>query len=285
MPNTISSRVKCGQPMEFNGRVVLVTGGSSGIGLETGKLLAQKGANVWLAARHKDKLELALREVESARCNPAQRFGIVITDVTSPDQAVTAVAEVTETCGSPDILINSAGVVYPGLFRDTEMAVMRHLMEVNYFGTVNMTRACLSSMAARRQGHIVNISSVYGFLGGYGYSAYSASKFAVRGFTDAIRAELRPLGISVSIVFPQNTATPQLEYENKLKPDVVKALDNTRVMSPRDVARAVIHGINRRQYVIIPGAEGRLLFWLSGLSSTALYWALDRSVDRALRRA
>ncbi len=268
----------------FSDRVVLITGGSSGIGLETGKLLSQQGAHVWLAARHKDRLELALREVESARCRPGQRFGAVITDVTDLDQAAKAVVEVTETCGSPDILINSAGAVYPGLFRDMEMAVIRQLMEVNYFGTVHMTRACLPSMVARRQGYIVNISSVYGFIGGYGYSAYCASKFAIRGFTDALRAELRPLGVGVSIVFPQNTATPQLEYENELKPDVVRALDNTSVMSPRDVARAIVRGIARRQYVIIPGTEGKLLFWLSGLSSTALYWFLDRLVDRALKR-
>lgn len=269
---------------KFRGKIVLITGGSSGIGLETGKLLSQQGAHVWLAARDKNRLELALREVESARCSPEQRFGAVITDVTDVDQAAAAVDRVTEVCGSPDILINSAGDAYPCLFCDTEIAVMRHLMEVNYFGTVYMTRACLPSMVARQHGHIVNISSVYGFMGGYGYSAYSASKFAVRGFTDALRAELRPLGIRVSIVFPQNTATPQLERENELKPDVLRALDNTRVMSARDTARAIVRGIARRQYVIIPGIEGRVLFCLSGLSSTALNWTLDRLVDRALRR-
>ena len=273
------------EPGKFSGRVVLITGGSSGIGLETGKLLSQQGAHVWLVARDKDRMELALREVEGVRRSPDQRLGAVIADVTDMNQAARAVAEVTETCGSLDILINSAGTVYPGLFQDTEIAVMRHLMEVNYFGTVLMTRASLSSMVARRQGYIVNISSVYGFIGGYGYSGYCASKFAIRGFTDALRAELRPLGIGVSIVFPQNTATPQLEYENKLKPDVVRALDNTRVMSPQDVARAIVRGIARRQYVIIPGTEGRLLFWLSGLSTTVLYWTLDRLVERALSKA
>lgn len=270
--------------MEFSGKVILITGGSSGIGLETGKLLSQQGAHVWLIARDKGRLELALREVESARRGPGQRFGAVAADITDIDQAARAVGEVTETCGSPDILINSAGAVYPGLFRDMEIAVMRHLMEVNYFGTVHMTHACLPLMATRRQGYIVNLSSVYGFMGGYAYAGYCASKYAVRGFTDALRAELRPLGIGVSIVFPQNTATPQLEFENKLKPEVVRALDNTRVMSPRDVARAITRGIARRQYVIIPGTEGKLIFRLSGLSSTALYWLLDRSVDRALRK-
>ncbi len=269
---------------EFNGRVVIITGGSSGIGLETGKILSQRGASVWLAARNKDRMELALHEIKSARCSPEQHFGAVVADITDIGQATTAVARVTETCGSPDILINSAGAVYPGLFQDMEIGVMRHLMEVNYFGTVHMTRASLPAMVARRQGYIVNICSVYGFIGGYGYSAYCASKFAIRGFTDALRAELRPLGIGVSVVFPQNTATPQLEYENKLKPDIVRSLDHTRVMSPTEVARAIVHGIARRQYVIIPGTEGRLLFWLSGLSGTALYWAVDQLVGRALKK-
>lgn len=275
---------RCGSPMEFGGKVVLITGGSSGIGLETARLLSQQGAHVWLVARDEGRMELALREVESVRRSRDQRFGTAIADVTDMDQAARAVAEVTETCGSPDILINSAGAVYPGLFQDMEIAVMRHLMEVNYFGTVHMTHASLSSMVARRQGHIANISSVYGFMGGYGYSGYCASKFAIRGFTDVLRAELRPLGIGVSIVFPQNTATPQLEYENKLKSKVLRDLDNTRVMSSRDVARAIVRGIARRKYAIIPGIEGRMLFKFSGLSSTALYWVLDRLVDRVLRK-
>lgn len=271
--------------MEFNGKVVLITGGSSGIGLETGKLLAQKGAHVWLAARNQDRLDMARREVEGVCRAPGQRCGAVVTDVSDWDRANQAVNEVTESCGSPDILINSAGAVHPALFRDTEMAVMKRLMEVNYFGAVHMTRACLPAMAARGQGHIVNISSVYGFLGGYGYSAYCASKFAIRGFTDALRAELRPLGIGVSIVFPQNTATPQLDYENKLKPEVVRALDTTHVMTPQQVARAIVRGIERRRYVIIPGTEGKLLFWWSGVSTSTLYWLLDRLVDRALKKA
>ena len=271
--------------MKFSDRVALITGGSSGIGLETGRLLSQEGAHVWLLARQRDRLGSALAQVESARQSPHQRCGALIADVTDADQVTAAITEVTKACGAPDILVNCAGDVYPGLFPDTDIKVVRWLMEVNYYGTVNATRACLPAMIARRSGHIVNISSVYGFIGGYGYSAYSASKFAVRGFSDALRSELKPLGISVSIVFPQNTATPQLERENQLKSPVLRSLDNTRVMTPHAVARAIVRGIARRQYVIIPGAEGRLLFWLSGLLGTGTYWVLDRLVARAQKRA
>jgi len=207
-----------------------------------------------------------------------------LADVTDICQAATAVAEVTRACGAPDIVINSAGDVYPRLFQEMDINVIRWLMEVNYFGTVHVTQACLPFMVARRSGYIVNISSVYGFLGGYGYSAYCASKFAMRGFSDALRAELKPLGIGVSIVFPQNTATPQLERENQLKSPLMKALDNTRIMTAEAVAEAIVRGITRRQYVIIPGAEGRLLFWLSGLLGTGTYWVMDRLVARAQRK-
>jgi len=248
-------------------------------------LLSQEGAHVWLLARQRDRLGSALAQVERARQSPHQRCGALIADVTDADQVTAAVTEVTKACGAPDILINCAGDVYPSLFSDTDIKVVRWLMEVNYYGTVNATHACLPAMIARRSGHIVSISSVYGFIGGYGYSAYSASKFAVRGFSDALRSELKPLGIGVSIVFPQNTATPQLERENQLKSPVLRSLDNTQVMTPHAVARAIVRGIARRQYVIIPGTEGRLLFWLSRLLGTGTYWVLDQLVARAQKRA
>jgi 3-dehydrosphinganine reductase len=151
------------------------------------------------------------------RTSSNQRCGIISADITEIAEVEAAVAEVTRACGAPDILINSAGDVYPGLFQDMELSVLRQLMELDYFGTVYITRACLPSMISRRSGHIVNISSVYGFIGGYGYSGYCAAKFAVRGFSDSLRAELKPLGIGVSLVFPQNTETPQLKHENELK--------------------------------------------------------------------
>lgn len=270
---------------QFDGKVALVTGGSSGIGLAIARRLAAKGANVWLMARDRERLKSALSLVESARKMANQRCGAIVADVTDIAQVNAAVAEVQGECGAPDILVNSAGDVHPCLFCEMDINTVHRLMDVNYFGMVHCTHACLPAMTERRSGHIVNISSVYGFLGGYGYSAYCATKFAIRGFTDALRAELKPLGIAVSIVFPQDTDTPQLERENKLKTPIMKALNETHVMTAEEVASAVVRGIARRQYVIIPGGEGKFLYRLTSLLGGGTYWVMDYMVSRAQRKA
>jgi len=269
---------------KLTGKVALVTGGSSGIGLATAKLLSANGSHVWLMARNRSRLQPALSQVESARLSPGQLCGSVAADVTDLEQVRSAVEEVIRTCGAIDILILSAGDVYPCLFQEMDIRITRSIMEVNFFGAIQVIQTCLPVMTARRGGHIVSISSVYGFLGGYGYSAYCASKYALRGFSDALRLELKPQGIDVSIVFPQNTDTPQLNNENHLKSPVMKALDTTRVMTVEEVASAIIRGIVRRQYIIIPGTEGKVLYRLAALFGGGIYWIMDYLVSRAQRR-
>jgi 3-dehydrosphinganine reductase len=164
------------------------------------------------------------------------------------------------------------------------MDKIRWLMDVNYFGTVNCIKAFLPLMTSGS--FIVNISSMAGVIGLYGYSAYGASKFAVRGFTDVLRSELKPKGIQVSIVFPPDTDTPQLAYENKFKPEITKIISGsaTSVLSAQKVSHEIITGIKNRNYVIIPGAESKFLYHLSNLLGPMTYKIMDLMVSRAMRQ-
>jgi len=263
------------------GRIALVTGGSSGIGLAVAKELARAGCQVWMAARHEGRLAAALDQVNAARQSDAQRCGILTADVSDPAQAFDAVEQVVGQVGAPHLLVNSAGVARPGYVHQLDLQDYRWMMEVNFFGTLHMVKAVLPGMLARRLGHIVNISSVGGFLGFFGYSAYAASKFAVSGFTEVLRAELKPHGVGVSIVFPPNVDTPQLAYESQFRPSETRALvEGTPVLSPEVVAAAILRGVSRRQYAILPGVISKALYGLidgtSGLARPVMDWMAAR---------
>ncbi|MCL4529302.1 MAG: SDR family oxidoreductase [Chloroflexi bacterium] len=266
----------------FNGRLALITGGSSGIGLALAKALVQEGARVWLVARRKNVLEEVFH---SSPFSSNHSAGIFSADVSDFRQAQAAVDDVISKAGVPDLLINSAGVTHPGYVQEIPLEIFRQLMDINYFGTVHMVKALLPRMIERGSGHIVNISSAAGFLGVFGYSAYGATKYAVRGFSDVLRAEVKPLGIRVSIVFPPDTDTPQLAYENQFKPFETREISGTAgVLSADQVAKTILNGVRRGKYVITPGTETSVLYRLSGLLGNAVYPIMDGMVAQARRK-
>jgi 3-dehydrosphinganine reductase len=190
-----------------------------------------------------------------------------------------------QSVGMPDLVINSAGVAHPGYVQDIDLKIFHWMMDVNYFGTVNVIKALLPGMIERGSGYIVNISSMAGLIGLFGYSAYGASKYAVRGFSDVLRSELKPHGIGVSVVFPPDTDTPQLAYEKQFKPAETRALTGTsRMTSAEIVAQSVLHGIEKGKYLILPGMENKLIYRLSNLFSDAVYPLLDWLIAQAQRK-
>ena len=264
------------------GKVALVTGGSSGIGKAIACGLADRGMDVWLVAQRKDVLDCAFIEVETHLKDKNQKIGVVSADVSDWRQVRMAVKQVTEKSGPPDLLVNSAGVAHPGYIQDLDLNIFSWMMEVNYFGTVYVTKEILPAMLKRGSGFIVNISSVAGFVGTFGYTAYGASKFAVRGFSDALRAEMKLHNIGVALVFPPDTQTPQLEYETKIKPAETKALaGNTSVMTAEEVATEVIRGIERGKYLILPGFESKLIYRLNGIVGGLLTYYMDQVIAKA----
>ncbi|WP_138495208.1 SDR family NAD(P)-dependent oxidoreductase [Paenibacillus pinistramenti] len=242
---------------------IVITGASSGIGAEMARQLSRQGAFVILAARSQDKLERVAADLPGA-------FDVVRLDVSSEDSVAEAFRYISETHGSVDCLINNAGFGRFKPFAETELDEFEAMMDVNYMGTVRCTKAVLPGMLAARKGHIVNIASIAGKLGTAKSSAYSASKHAVLGFTNALRQELKGTGVAVSAVNPGPIDTPFFEGAD---PDgsYVKNV-GWFMMKPEKVAKAVVQVIERRKAEID-------LPWAAGLG-TKLYQLFPRLADR-----
>jgi len=259
----------------------LITGGSSGMGLELAKLLVQEGAKVWLVARRKDVLEQVR---QTPPFSSDGRTGIISADVTNAKQVQAAVEQVIREAGVPDLLINAAGASHPGYLQETTLETYHEMMDLNYFGIVHTVQALLPHMIKRGNGYIVNFASVAGFMAPFGYAAYVPSKYAVRGFSDALRLELKPLGIRVSVVFPPDTDTPGMANENKTKPYETLEAFSSKLVSPEDVARRTLQGMKRGRYVILPGSDPAMYYSLMHLVGNGIYPIFDMLLAQARRK-
>ena len=251
----------------------IITGGSSGIGKAVARLLAQQGTRLSLIARDRSKLVEAQQEIQSSS---GSSVAIFVADVAQGEAVVQAVNKAMSVNGVPDLLVTSAGIAIPGYFEKLGIETFERTMQVNYFGSLYAVKAVLPSMTKAQKGTIVLISSGAGIVGLFGYSAYSPSKFALRGLAESLRGELKPKGINVSIVYPPDTDTPQLAAENKTKPPETKAITATAKMwTAEAVAETIIKGINKKQFAITPGTEMTVLNRLH----SAIFPLLQRYFD------
>lgn len=267
--------------MKYLNQHAIITGGSSGIGKATAKLLAQQGANISLIARDRHKLEIAQQEVLAATVNSAQKILIFVADVAQQPEIEAVILKAIAKLGTPELLITSAGIAHPGYFAELALEVFENTMAINYFGSLYSIKAALPAMEKRQQGSIVIISSGAALIGIYGYTAYCPSKFALRGLAESLRGELKPKGIGLTVVYPPDTDTPQLIAENKIKPPETKIITATaRTWTAGAVAQEIIRGVAREQFAVTPGTELTILNRFHSLLTPLLNWYFDRIVKK-----
>ena len=258
----------------------IISGGSSGIGLALARLLAREGWNLTLLARDAARLEAARAELLPAAVR------LAAADVRDEAAIAEAMNAAIAELGPPELVVASAGIVVPGIFAELPARAFADTLDVNFHGAVHLVRAALPAMRARpgrsERGRIVLISSGAGLIAFYGYTAYAPSKFALRGFAEALRSELKPEGIGVSIVYPPDTDTPQLREELRARPAITSRLaGGARVRSADEVARAILTGVKRRRFAIAPGWEMGLLARLQDLAGPWLHrFAFDPVIAR-----
>jgi short-subunit dehydrogenase len=240
-------------------RVVVITGGSDGIGAEMARQLARSegpGVALVLAARDAARLEAVATECRQAG---AQALA-VRTDVADPDQCRALVAAAVQGYGRIDVLVNNAGRSAHALFEDVpDLAWYEDLMRINLWGSVWCTQAALPYLKASRGG-VVAVSSLAGLVGVPGRTAYSASKFAMTGFFEALRAELKGAGVAVTIAYPGVVDT-RIRHRGFNALGAVAGQSGLReegAMPVEACARLIVDGMNRRRREVVMTAKGKL---------------------------
>jgi short-subunit dehydrogenase len=275
------------QEFQFEGSAAAITGAASGIGRALALELATRGCDVALADLDSAGLESVAKEIKAAH---ERRVTIRTMDVADPQQIQDFAASAIADFPSLNLLFNNAGVALLGQFDEFDQAQMAWLMDINFWGVVRGTRAFLKHLQSRPQAHIVNISSIFGIIAPAGQSAYAASKFAVRGFSEALRHELaankstvrlsvvHPGGVKTNIARKARTGTQMRESVSMS--EVGDHFERLARTTPAAAAQRIIRGIERNEPRILIGSDAKYLDIIQRLMP-ATYWALlSRVFDR-----
>ncbi len=235
----------------FLNKVAIVTGASSGIGRATALALAKQGALVALAAR---RGEVLIELVEEINTQGGKALAVPM-DVTVREQVEQMVRKVLDHWGRVDILVSNAGEYIQRPIVDLEPAEIQRSFDVNFFGGIYCVKALLPHMLQRKSGHIVFVTSMDGKIGLPGDAPYVSAKFALTGFGEVLRQELRDSGISVTNVLPGRVDTAMIDHLrfSWISPKI----------SPESVALAIMDGIRKRKPIVIVPPQAKLLYYIN----------------------
>jgi short-subunit dehydrogenase len=265
--------------MPVSSPVILITGASSGIGAATARLFSQNGYRTVLAARRMERLQALADEIQATgrEALPIQA------DLSQREEAESLARAAIEHFGQVDILFNNAGFGRLQWFENLDpQKDIQAQLQVNLTGLIQMTQAVLPHMIERRSGHIINMGSIASFIATPTYSVYAASKFGVRGFSEALRREVGVFGVRISGIYPGGVETEFAEVagiQRKTGFSTPPFLE----LSAEQVARAVLRLARRpRRALIIPGVM-RVAIWANSVSPALLDWAVERLFVRKER--
>lgn len=244
--------------------LAIISGGASGIGLCVAEILGNRGCTVAILGRDPARLARARSNLE------AQRIVVVAHTLDVRDSAACAALAdaLVAHHGPPLWVVASAGIVEPGFFLEQDVAATGAQMETNFLGTANLVRAAAPFMVAAGQGHIAMVASAAGLFGVAGYAGYCASKFAVRGFAEALRIELAAAGVSVTVSVPSDTDTPQLAQERPRRPAAIAPFAGSgQPLAPQVVAAHLVRTAERGGFISAPTAQLAAIARLQGLVS------------------
>jgi len=247
-----------------------VTGASSGIGRALALELAGRGADVIISARRQERLESLAAEIRAV----GRRAEFVVGDLTDARVRQAVLDAANQHLGGLDLLVNNAGVAALGPFEDANPDRLRQIFEVNFFSLVELTRAALPLLKRGRRPLVVNVGSILGHVAIPHLSEYCAAKFAVRGFSDALRAELHGRGVDVLLVSP---ATVETEiWERMLEETAPTAWRSPRGLTPEAVAVATVRAIRSNRREVLPGLEAKAFNLVQRLCPSLVAWVLAR---------
>ena len=261
-----------------NGTVAVITGAGSGIGRALALNLASKGAALAIADVNEAGLEETRARISGVKVSSH------LVDVSNKNRVNAFVGEVQEAHGKANLIVNNAGVALGGRFEECSLEDMEWLFSINFWGVVHGCRAFMPLLKREPVAHIVNVSSVFGLIAPVGQTAYSAAKFAVRGFSEALRHELEGTPIRLSVVHPGGIKTniarnARLGANSQQRQEVVQAamakMEASFTTSPEDAAERIAQGILRDEPRILIGKDATQIDWIQRVFPTT-YWKIMR---------